>query len=608
MHFFYSRNRKCNLHSEIVVEISELVSQGERFMKVKELLLNGFVPLPSVCSVQQAISALDMEAGLNYIILEDGNNVRGFVTRDILLQAEAAVSCTAIVQPFQCEVDEDALLEELSQMITAPILIRDSSGDCRGILDADSLIRSLQKLERENTELSGEINSIINFSSDEIYVTDGRGVTLRVNKAFEENSGIPVERVLGRNVTDLVKDGFFKPSVTLMVLEQKRKITLLQEYQNKKKFLVTGTPVFEKNGTIHRVIINTRDTTKLSMLKAELEEIENLKDSYYQELLNLQEDLNSKHIVANSRQMKQLLQTARKISEVDSTVLLLGETGVGKGLLARYIHDNSPRRNNIFVTINCGAIPENLLESELFGYEPGAFTGAGQKGKIGKIELADKGTLFLDEIGDLPAALQVKLLHVIQEGVIMRIGGTKEIKPDVHFLAATNRKLDKMVEERSFREDLFYRLNVIPLEIPPLRQRSEDIVPLTLKFLEKYNQKYRKTKAFSPASLEFLQNYHWPGNVRELENLTERLVIVINDDIIEPFNLPESIKMANLSCVKNDELFTGMQPLEKIKGEIEKQVLQKLYQQFNNTYKIAEFLKVNQSTVVRKLKKYGITK
>ncbi len=576
-------------------------------MKTRDLMLTPFLLFDPDTLAGQAFAALK-QAGLSYGLVTKDKHIMGFIHTRQMSREIAHILCSSLVQPFHHEVSEEVPVGEIIGKMSGPVLVRKSDGAPGGILDSDSLLKSLQALEQLNLELVDEIDSIINFSSDEIYVTDGNGITLRVNKVFEENSGIAVERVLGRNVADLEREGLFKPSVARLVLEQKCKVTVLQEYQNKKKVLVTGTPVFEKNGTISRVIINTRDTLKLNVLKAELEETERQKDRYLQELLHLQEDINARHIIARSKQMKQLLGVARKVAEVDTVVLLLGETGVGKGMIARYIHDNSPRAKNIFVTINCGAIPENLLESELFGYEPGAFTGADRKGKAGRIELADKGTLFLDEIGDLPPALQVKLLHVIQEGTFMRIGGTKELKLDVHLLAATNKSLKKMVEEGTFREDLYYRLNVIPLEIPPLRQRTEDIGPLAEKFLDKFNQKYRKTKQLSDTALVFLQNYHWPGNVRELENLIERLVIVIGDDIIEPYHLPETIKITNLKQFETEKISLGSQPLEVIKDEIEKQILERLYIQFKNTYKIAELLRINQSTVVRKLKKYGITK
>lgn len=560
---------------------------------------------------QEQVSALLVESGADYIVLYNKATYIGLLAKEDYRddRKEHANRNDLTIRKIAAEINGEMNLSQFAMNPVVPALVI-NDGKCSGVLDAAALVKGLMAMERENRELTNENDAIINFSSDEIYVTDGQGITLRVNKSFEENSGVPIAGILGKSVYDLEREGIFKPSVARLVLEQRSKMTVLQEYQNNKKVLVTGTPVIDGNGSIFRVIINTRDTLKLNLLKSELEEIENLKERYCQELLELQVGQNSaKNIIAKSKSMQQLLHMARKVAEVDSTVLLLGETGVGKGLLAKFIHDNSARKNKIFVTINCGAIPENLLESELFGYEPGAFTGADRKGKVGKIELAANGTLFLDEIGDLSPALQVKLLHVLQEGTITRIGGTKDILLNVHFLAATNRSLLRMVKEGSFREDLYYRLNVLPMEIPPLRKRVEDIEPLTLKFLEKFNQKYRTEKKFSPYAMGFLQNYHWPGNVRELENLVERVVIVVNDDVVEPHHLPETIQMANLTLGNyKDSVLLNTQPLQKVLDDVERRVLEKLYHRVKNTYKIAEILKINQSTVVRKLKKHKIQK
>lgn len=312
-------------------------------------------------------------------------------------------------------------------------------------------------------------------------------------------------------------------------------------------------------------------------------------------------------IITKSPVMLKLLTLAEKVAKVDTTVLLLGETGVGKGLVARYIHQNSKRRENAFVPINCGAIPENLLETELFGYEPGAFTGATNKGKIGKIESAQQGTIFFDEIGDLPISLQVKLLHVLQSESFTRVGGTREIKANVRFLAATNKDLNQMIGQGLFREDLYFRLNVVPLEIPPLRQRREDIVLLAEEMLAKFLKKYPREKTFGDFTLHYLQNYSWPGNVRELENVIEKMVILVNEEVLEPHHLPLNIIDSYLNQRAAENPIADNSPLNNIKDNMEKTILEDLFNKGHSTYQMAEILKVNQSTVARKLKKYGIT-
>jgi len=293
--------------------------------------------------------------------------------------------------------------------------------------------------------------------------------------------------------------------------------------------------------------------------------------------------------------MREVIDLTIRVARVDSTVLILGDSGVGKEVVAGLLHKAGNRSKHPFIRVNCGAIPENLLESELFGYEGGAFTGAKREGKPGMLELAHKGTLFLDEIAELPPALQVKLLTVIQERVVTRLGGTKPIQVDLRILAATNRNLYSMVEQGLFRADLYYRLNVIPIVIPPLRERKEDIPFLVSHFLQKFNKKHRQVKSIDPGAMDILYHYPWPGNVRELENLVERLVVITPGDIIEARDLPINVLNKGSSFSDNGSLS-------------EKEIITELYHRLRSTRKVAETLGVNQSTVVRKIKKYNITK
>jgi transcriptional regulator with PAS, ATPase and Fis domain len=304
--------------------------------------------------------------------------------------------------------------------------------------------------------------------------------------------------------------------------------------------------------------------------------------------------------------MLELIKVAKKIAAVDSTVLLTGESGSGKGMIARYIHNSSPRSDKPFTVVNCGAIPENLLESELFGYAGGAFTGARREGKIGKLELANEGTLFLDEITELPLNLQVKLLHVIQEGLICRIGGTSEIKLNLRFIAATNRDIARLVEEGKFREDLFFRLDVIPLQVPSLQERREDIKPLVEQFLEKLSRRYAQHKYFSPETYKYLENYHWPGNVRELENLIERMMIVVEGDEIGVQHLPRHLVGKGDFREGTSLPDRSIQPLREAREAMEKALLTEAMRRYRTTYEIAEVLEIDQSTVVRKINKYKL--
>ncbi len=311
----------------------------------------------------------------------------------------------------------------------------------------------------------------------------------------------------------------------------------------------------------------------------------------------------SNAIIAYSVEMGRVLHLAGKVAQVTSTVLILGESGVGKEVVARFIHNASLRRNAPFITINCGAIPQNLLESELFGYEAGAFTGAKRDGKPGMIEIASLGTLFLDEISDLPLDLQVKLLQVIQERRLTRVGGIQPIEVDIRIIAATNRDLAGMVEKGEFRADLFYRLNVVPIVIPPLRNRRDDVIPLIYHFLAKHNSAHGYNKTISREARESLTRYSWPGNVRELENLMERLIVTLEGEEISVEDLPAYVK-GEADTGSLNVIVKGIMPLREAVEEVERQIIKHAQEKHETTYDMAEALGVNQSTVVRKIKKY----
>ncbi|MFU8794111.1 MAG: sigma 54-interacting transcriptional regulator [Dethiobacteria bacterium] len=483
------------------------------------------------------------------------------------------------------------------------VAVFDSNKTIIGVITLNSI---LKELAGKALELEREIDAIINFTSDEIFVADGDGRVLRANSVFEDNFGVKLDSVIGKNVNELEKKKIFTPSVTRLVIDKKSAQTVIQSRRDGRKLLATGTPAFNEDGSVFRVIVNTRDITKLNNLKQQLEEAELLKNRYQQELVELRQGyLHSGEIVASSPVMLDLLKVATKIAAVDSTVLLTGESGVGKGMIARYIHNTSPRADKPFTVVNCGAIPENLLESELFGYAGGAFTGARREGKIGKLELANEGTLFLDEITELPLNLQVKLLHVIQEGIISRIGGTREIKLNLRFIAATNRDIAGLVEEGKFREDLYFRLDVIPLIVPPLRERHEDIKALAGQFLSRLNRRYQKDKYFNSEVYSFLEEYHWPGNVRELENLVERMMIVVDSSEIGAIHLPRRLTGIEQAEIPKKPAIK-LEPLKEAKESLECRLLIEALRVCRTTYEIAEILKIDQSTVVRKLKKYNL--
>jgi transcriptional regulator with PAS, ATPase and Fis domain len=315
----------------------------------------------------------------------------------------------------------------------------------------------------------------------------------------------------------------------------------------------------------------------------------------------------SKQFVIHSPRMKELVKIATRIARVDSTVLIQGESGVGKELIADVIHTNSNRKKGPLIKINCGAIPENLLESEFFGYEPGAFSGASKNGKIGLFELAAGGILFLDEIGDMPLSLQVKLLRVLQDKEITRVGGIKKLSVDIRILTGTNRNLNEMILNGQFRQDLFYRLNVIPIRVPALRERLEDIPVLSNYFMDYFNKKYRTSninKTLDPNVIAYFMDHDWPGNVRELENLIERLVVTTAHDKILVDDLPLWLNRSHY----NADLDLESVSLRCAVEDTERKILENAFSRCKSTYEIARALDVNQSTVVRKAAKYGITR
>lgn len=443
--------------------------------------------------------------------------------------------------------------------------------------------------------LNHQLDTIVESSFDGICVTDNKGIILKTNKAFEYL--YDVSNIVGVSVAEMEEKRVLYPSGSMLVIKEKRPVTFIQHIHNGRKLYVTGTPIFGEDGGLSHVLINARDFEELEKLK---KKITHNTTEGGKKAVNYGND----NIIAFSPAMASLLKVCRKIARVDTTVLLTGESGVGKEVLAWYIHNLSDRKNGPIIKVNCGAIPETLIESELFGYEAGAFTGANKEGKQGLFELAHKGTLFLDEIGELPYPLQVKLLQVLQEKCLVRIGGGKAIKVDIRIISATNRNLEEMVEKNKFRQDLYYRLNVVPIVVPPLRYRREDIVPLANYYLEKFNKRYNLSKTFGREVLRIMLSYNWPGNIRELMNLIERLVVTCEEDIIYRENLPEYLLGNGTTSQKED---IDLPNLGHVVENLEREIMEKAYKAYNNSYKIAEVLGINQSTVVRKLKKYGIT-
>ena len=459
---------------------------------------------------------------------------------------------------------------------------------------------------REMERLNRHLDAIIENSYDGIYITDRNGVTLRTNSAIERITNIPKEYYINKRTADLVKRGILEDSVTNKVLEKKRTVSVMQLNYLGRETLLTGNPVFNEDGEIESVVTNIRDLSDLNQLQQALREANELNKDYRKEIERLRDHLAQMGdmTIIKSEQMVKIYEMAARIANADATVILYGETGVGKDVLAKYMYHRSERsKSGKYIKINCGALPSELLESELFGYAGGAFTGANKNGKPGLFELADNGVLFLDEVGEMPVALQVKLLRVLQDKEIQRVGGTASQKVNVRIIAATNRNLKKMVEEGEFREDLFYRLNVIPITIPPLRERREEILPLADLYLRQCNEKYGMYKQLDKELKTFLYQHEWSGNIRELANLIERITLLHLEDTLGIEHLPSDYQPQDPIEQSGERAILS---LKEAAEHAERKALMLAAEQFDSTYEIAEALQTSQPTVVRKLKKYKI--
>ena len=444
------------------------------------------------------------------------------------------------------------------------------------------------------------LETIIENSQDSLFVTDGEANIVKVNRAYEILSGETRENLLGKNMRQL-ENALISKSSTLMVLETGKSVTIEQKlYKTNRTSHVTTMPIFDRNGTIAMTISNNRDFMEIEKLKERLADTVDLANRYKVQIeaLKSRQD-HTDMLVANDKRMLDVLYRADKVAKVDATILILGETGSGKEQLVKYIHQASARSNETLLKINCGALSATLIESELFGYEKGAFTGASSAGKTGFFEAADNGMLFLDEIGELSTEMQVKLLRVLQEGEFFRIGGTKPIKTNVRIISATNRDLQDMVSRGLFRADLYYRLNVTFITVPPLRERADDVIPLAMQFLNEFNKKYGMNKSIAVTAYQALRSYAWPGNVRELRNVIEQSIVMSEGDTILPTELPVAasapFKMLHLE---------GDVDLDAIVDELEASYILRAYEKHGTVRAAAKSLGLKTTRYLRKKMQY----
>lgn len=471
-----------------------------------------------------------------------------------------------------------------------------------------------------------QIKHIFSVLHEGICISNAEGIILKVNPMYEKLSGLAPELLLGKNVKILNRgdcvyqkadedielsetiNGIYKGPVSPLVLSRKKPASSIQTTLGGKANLLHGYPLFNESGEVELVITFIRDISQFALYKEQqMAYHKNLSHNFDFALSDVSIKREFRHeYVFNSPPMHKILKQVKNIANTDVSVLILGETGVGKGEIAHLVHAKSPRANNILFKADCASIPEALIESEFFGYVRGSFSGAEKHGKQGYFEAASSGSIFLDEIGELPLLMQSKLLRVLQDKEILQIGAVEPKKVDVRIIAATNVDLINAVEEGAFRRDLFYRLNVCVLHIPPLRERKEDIVPLAQFFLERYRIKYKKNVHLSRDVEKLLLTHSWPGNIRELNNLIEGLVINCDGKQISVNDIP--ILLRNNA---EEEIFTDFSIREESKkcslkdiiGDIEQQILQKSLDEHGSFSKVAEIYGLDRTTVARKLKR-----
>ncbi|MFD1705996.1 sigma 54-interacting transcriptional regulator [Siminovitchia sediminis] len=585
------------LREDLIVELFKLENEDSNLLKV--LLM--FIPM--------GIFIVD-----NHGVIVDYNEsaleMTRFKANQVLNQsAESIFDADHLKHVFQTGetvlnqiqvTNESGILVDYS-----PIINEEKNVEGIVIIVQDLPMVEQMAMELESVKnLNKDLNAILSSIYDEILVVNAQGKLIRYSEnAIPEFWGADLKDLVGKNIIELEKQGLFMPSVTRLVMEKKKKVSVVQETPTGKKVLAVGNPVLDENGEIERIIVASRDITEAARLRDELREIRKISEQYKQELdeIKTQEQL-SRKLIYRSQKMEDIMSQVHKVAKFSSTVLIQGESGVGKEVIAQAIHQLGARKDRPFLKVNCGAIPETLLESELFGYVKGAFTGADPGGKEGYFKQADKGVLFLDEIGEMPLRLQVKLLRVLQEREVSPVGSTDAIPVDVQIIAATNKDLRDMVAEGSFREDLFYRLNVIPIHIPPLRERHEDIPLIAFHFLKQFNELHGSSYHLTPDALNLLEAYTWPGNIRELQNIVERLIVTADDEVIDASIVGQVLKL-NEPMTKVKPIITNIMPLQEAFEAVEEQLITQAMNIYKTTTKAATALGISQSSVSRKYQK-----
>jgi PAS domain S-box-containing protein len=567
-------------------------------MKAKFMMSQNYV-LVNIDELTDKILNTAYENKADYILVMKKRVMLGFI---ITSNGFNRVDFKKMIRYDFIEVNLEEEVNRLFYSDNSFFLVKNDQGDIVGFIGEKEILGFLKEECRSLSEMYNIEKAIFDNAFDGLYITDEKGFTMGVNKAYLNLTGLNKEDLIGFHMTDLIGKNFFSESASLKVINDKKAVTIMDTFENGRKCLVTSNPVFDLDGNLIRVVSNVRDMSILIELQNKIRESEKLNKKYINEIERLSNAfLDRTTIIGNNKLLIEMMDMIDKISDTDANVLLYGETGTGKELVSQKIHELSNRKNGPFVKINCAAIPENLLESELFGYDRGAFTGA-YTNRAGKFEEANSGTILLDEIEEISFNLQSKLLRVIQEKEIVHLGANKTIQTDARVIASTNVNLLELVKKGRFRSDLYHRLNVIPINIPPLRERKDDIELLLQYFVDLYNKKYQKNKSFKKEAIYLLTSYQWPGNVRELKNLVERLVIIVNGDTIEEEHIISSLSYSAEKLYDNSD--SVKYDLSEAIEKIERIYLKKAINTFGTTRKAANALGISQPTFVRKYGNY----
>ncbi|MDF2839981.1 MAG: putative sigma54 specific transcriptional regulator [Clostridia bacterium] len=446
-------------------------------------------------------------------------------------------------------------------------------------------------------------STIINASYDEIFVTDNKGIAIFCNNSFEKNYGVSKQKILGKHVNYLVENGYADVTYVDQVIKYKSPMTFEQKTKPGKTILNTCTPVFDSSAELKYIVQNCRDITEIEQLKNNLFNVKKELNNYKKELEDINYDKESKIINFTSPQMKSIYKIVDKFGPKEINMLILGQTGTGKSSIAKYIHECSSRKDGPFVTINCSAINKELIESELFGYSAGAFTGALKGGKVGLVQLANKGTLFLDEIGELPLYVQTKLLELVQEKTFIPVGDVVIKRVDTRIIAATNQDLKTLMDQGDFRVDLYYRLAGVTLTLPPLFERKEDLLMLLTHFMKHFDIKHNLKTTFTNEAIEILLSYSWPGNIRELEHLVEFLVLNSQGKAVQIHDLPISIVNSSRDRKHKDCSLIDRSLKDLMESE-ERRIVREYYSQYQSSYKLSKVLGISQTKANRLIQKH----